>query len=270
MSQQRSFQGLAYLHSLHTHYPELMQDGGLATIDEQLHIGFVKSWITHRQLVDKDSPRRWVPLSERVLAMKHNVWVTSFDRGPEGLRRVGASSSYKGLIHLKPPCDLVLYSNLIWEQTPATIIEFGALQGGSALWFADQLDTLCGAGEVHSFELLDKCIHPSAEHPRLHFHRADLRDLTSLDTELLARLPHPWLVIDDAHEDTAGLLRFMGPMLRTDDYYVLEDVLLKANAQFINELAVACEQIGLMVDTKFTDAFGYNVTCAANGWLCKR
>jgi cephalosporin hydroxylase len=265
----RTFNGLEYLVSLRSHYGQLLKNGGLATLDERLHIGFVRHWAANIELVGVDSPQRFQAIAERAFAMKQNVWITSFDRGPEGLRRVGASSSYKGLIHFKPPCDLVLYTNLIWELAPATIIEFGALQGGSSLWFADQLETLCQIGSVHSFELLDRCIHPNAAHPRLQFHQADLNDLMTLDRNLFLTLPHPWLVIDDAHANVIGLLRFMSELMQAGDYYVIEDALLRATPGQIGELVELCNSATLMVDSKYSDAFGYNVTCAPNGWLRK-
>jgi cephalosporin hydroxylase len=198
-----------------------------------------------------DPPDRFQTLAQREFAMVRNAWSVAADPSPAGLQRIAASSTYKGLAHLKPPQDLVLYSNLIWELQPATIIEFGAFQGGSALWFADQLAALGGTGKVHSFELLEKCIHPTAQHARLH----------------LRSLPHPWLVVDDAHENLYELVPYVAGLLHTGDYYIVEDVLLKPTAQMIREWVTLCEAHSLVVDTKYTDAFGYNVTCAPNAWF---
>jgi cephalosporin hydroxylase len=270
MSRETDFLGNAYIKAIREHYPELMSETALQSIDEQLHIGFVRRWSHSENIVGVDPPSRFQTMDQRSFAMLRNAWSTSADGSAEsGLRRLGASSSHKGLIHLKPPYDLVLYSSLIWELRPATILEFGALQGGSGLWLADQIDICHLEAEVHSFELLDKCIHPSARHERLHFHRADLRDLNSLDDAWLSTLKHPWLVVDDAHENLAELMSLIGGMLQVGDYYVIEDVLLNPTPDVIVAWVQLCTKLNLLVDSKYTDAFGYNVTCSPNGWLRK-
>src|SRR5580704_480847 len=192
------FLGGAYIDAIRTRYPALVNDGAIASVDLKLHIGIVQKWSRCANVLGADSPDRFQSLGQRSFSTVHNAWSAAYSNAESetSLRRLGASSSYKGLVLLKPPYDIVLYSNLIWELRPKTIIEFGALQGGSALWFADQLDACGQDGEVHSFELLDKCIHPSASHRRLHFHHADLRRLDTLDERLFARFPHPWLVVD--------------------------------------------------------------------------
>lgn len=177
--------------------------------------------------------------------------------------------SYKGLMNAKPASDLVLYSNLIWELQPRTIIEFGALQGGSALWFADQLDALCGAGETHSFDRFIECVSPDARHPRLHFHQVDLRDLDTLDKKWLARAPHPWLVVDDAHANIARLFAFIDQYMAAGDYYVIEDAIATMPVESATAMARVAERLGYEVDSRYTDAFGYNVTSAPNAWLRK-
>jgi len=181
-----------------------------------------------------------------------------------------ARFGHKGLMNVKPASDLVLYANLIWELQPKTIIEFGAMQGGSALWFADQLDVLCDAGEVHSYDLVLDGVSPRARHPRLSFHEVDLRDLSTLDRKLIARMPHPWLVVDDAHANVAGLFEALDDHMRPGDYYVIEDALAKAPITWLAEFMRFAEQHGFEVDAHYTDAFGYNMTCAPNGWLRKR
>jgi len=265
------FYGHEYIKDMRTHYPEYVDGEALETVDEKLHIGIVKMWSALGPMVAKDAPNRFQRLADREFAMARNAWEVTLGSSPsiDRLRRFAASFSYKGLVRLKPPYDIVLYSSLIWELRPATIIEFGALQGGSALWFADQLESLGTPGNVHSFELLDKCIHPSANHPRLHFHHADLRDVDSLDRALFTTLPHPWLVVDDAHENLEQLVPFIGEFLESGDYYIIEDVLSNPTIKVIGNWVSLSERLGMMVDTKYTDAFGYNVTCSPNAWFKK-
>jgi cephalosporin hydroxylase len=270
MANREGFLGRSYLTSLSDNYPELVNERSIDSVDNELHVGIIKKWRQSADILGIDSKSRFQSLEERSFSSLRNAWTSAADCNSEnGLRRLAASSSYKGLIHLKPPCDVVLYSSLIWELQPATIIEFGALQGGSALWLADQMDACHLDGEVHSFELLDKCIHPSASHRRLHFHQVDLNDISSLDSRMFSRLPHPWLVIDDAHTNLVELMPYVGGFLECGDYYVIEDVLLFPPPDVVVAWVQLCHRLRLLVDTKYTDAFGYNVTCSPNGWLQK-
>jgi cephalosporin hydroxylase len=261
------FFGKEYIAALQKHYPELVEGERRSTIDRELHLGFVDRWMRDFDAVGVDAPNRFQRITERPWAADQSAWAVS--GGGNNLRNVGAYGSYKGLINLKPAIDLVLYSNLIWELRPQTILEFGSLQGGSACWFADQLDALCGGGEVHSFELCYKCISHRAIHPRLAFHQADLRDLRTLDRNLFGRLPHPWLAVDDAHENLSNLVPFVAGFMKPGDYYVIEDAFMYPTASSIEGIVRGCENMGFLVDSKYTDAFGINVTCSPNGWLVK-
>lgn len=262
------FFGHEYIVALKQHYPELVEGERQFTVGAELHIGFIEKWVNALDKVGVDSPTRFQRIADRPWAAALSAWKVSGGGGD--LRHAGAYCSYKGLINLKPAIDLVLYSNLIWEMRPQTILEFGSLQGGSACWFADQLEVLCGRGEVHSFELCYKCISPQASHPRLHFHEADVRDLMTLEKTLLERLPHPWLVVDDAHENLANLVPFIASLMIPGDYFVIEDAFLHLTAHTIANVVKVCSSAGFLVDSKYTDAFGLNVTCAPNGWLVKQ
>lgn len=178
----------------------------------------------------------------------------------------GAGMHYKGLLNVKSPIDLALYAMLIWELKPATILELGSFQGGSALWFADQLQAQLGGGSVHSFDINPDSVSERARHPAVTFHRADLRQPESLGADLLGALPHPWLVIDDAHVNVLPVLAWLGPHLRSGDYYIIEDVVAMLPA---GELAALLDAQGFLVDTFYCDNYGYNLTISPNGWLRK-
>ncbi|MDA9445767.1 hypothetical protein XI01_03250 [Bradyrhizobium sp. CCBAU 21360] len=173
------------------------------------------------------------------------------------------------MITIKTPFDLALYARLIWELQPKTILELGSFQGGSGLWFADQMSILCeNPGEVHSFDLYTKCIHESAKHPLLTFHQVDLLDVKTLHRDLLTKLPHPWLVIDDVNVEIYSIFSYLNEFLVSGDYYVIEDHPIKANKEVIDGLQLV-EESGYLIDTYYTDAFGINLTCAPNAWLRK-
>lgn len=207
---------------------------------------------------------RFVELAQRNFGFAMNAWSAC-----RGTVPTGATSGYKGLLRIKTPFDIVLYQNLVWELRPKTILEFGSLQGGSGLWLADLMDAFgIDGGQVHSFDLFGKCISPHAQHKRLFFHSANLYDLRSLDDRMLAQLPHPWLVIDDAHVNVLDLTLHMDQFVEVGDYYVLEDVGLSPTVQFVEGLQKICAR-GYAIDTDYADAYGYNVTSAPNGWLRK-
>lgn len=209
--------------------------------------------------------------SDRFAKPTARGWRSSFD--PWGFQRsttiAALARTYKGLINIKSPFDLAMYARLIWELQPRTILELGSFQGGSGLWFADQMSILCdNPGEVHSFDLHTKRIHENAKHPLLTFHQVDLSNVDTLDKNLLMSLPHPWLVIDDAHVQVFSIFSYLSPILGSGDYYVIEDVITMLNKEVFDGLQLV-EQAGFLVDTYYTDAFGINVTCAPNAWFRK-
>ncbi|MCK1623336.1 hypothetical protein IVA98_08895 [Bradyrhizobium sp. 160] len=247
----------AFWELAHKDYPEEMKVGGL--LDQW---GLIDAM---RSIANADYSDRFAKQSGRGSRSSIDPW--SF---PKRSTKVGALAlTYKGLILIKTPFDLALYTRLIWELQPRTIIELGSFQGGSGLWFADQMSVLCEhPGQVHSFDLNIKRIHENAKHPLLTFHQVDLSLVETLDKSLLIKLPHPWLVIDDAHVQVFSVFSYLGDFLVSGDYYVIEDVPIEANKEVIDGLQLM-EQSGFLVDTYYTDAFGTNLTCAPNAWLRK-
>ncbi len=130
MNAKHGFKARDYVAALREHYPDVVSAENIATSDSQFHIGFIKLFLDNVDALGVDSPSRFQNLRDRCFAMNHNLWaeltprVCDFEKYP--------SISYKGLLLLKPAADLVLYSNLIWELQPKTIIEFGPLQGGQS------------------------------------------------------------------------------------------------------------------------------------------
>lgn len=244
----------AFWQAAHKNYPDQTRPG------ENLDWAIALSSVVNDDYSDrfaKPSARGW-------LSSLHPKIV------PDRSTKVGALAlTYKGLMNVKTPFDLALYTRLIWELQPRTILELGSLQGGSGLWFADHMSMLCeNPGEVHSFDLHTQCIHENAKHPLLTFHQVDLSNIAAFDERLLTRLPHPWLVIDDAHVQIFSIFSYLSRFLLSGDYYVIEDEPLRADREIINGLQ-SVEQSGFLVDTYYTDAFGRNLTCAPNAWLRK-
>jgi len=187
--------------------------------------------------------------------------------------------TYKGIPCLKCPIDLAIYTKLIWDIQPRTLIEIGTNRGGSALWFADILAAAGIDCPVFSFDR-DSAVEFSD--PRISFQQADANALAeSLPGPWLAGLPHPWLVIEDSahtYETTLAVLRFFTGAMIPGDLIVVEDGVIddlgltehygggpnRAVGEFLTAHPTAFR---LLED--YCDMFGRNLTYNPNGYLMK-
>lgn len=173
---------------------------------------------------------------------------------------------WKGVLHMKDPFSLAAYPLVVQEVRPRTIIEIGAYHGGSALWLADLLDVFGIDGHVHAFD--HDLSRIGVEDPRVTFRRADSNRVEDYDRGLLGALPHPWLVIEDAHVNVYELLTHLDPFLGPEDYVIVEDTQWP---EFYPDLRRFLLEAGgrYRVDAKYADLFGYNVTWHVNGYIRK-
>ncbi len=188
--------------------------------------------------------------------------------------------SYKGVPTHKSPFDLALYQLLLWEQKPRTLIEIGSKWGGSALWFADVLQNYGIDYTIHSIDTQPLA---NREIPGVIFYQGDGRNLSeTLSSKLLAAMPRPMMVIEDADHrpaTTLAVLRFFDQWLRAGEYIVIEDSIIDdlfdgdrvadleggprpAIADFLRARGLDYE-----VDTRLCDYFGPNLTWNVNGYL---
>jgi cephalosporin hydroxylase len=165
---------------------------------------------------------------------------------------------WRGMPLMKNVFDFAIYPALIAELRPRTVFEVGSGSGASAVWFADNL-ALCGIdGRVHSVDL----VRAAAQHPRVDFYQGDCADPAGLfAAELLRSAPRPWLVVEDAHHNVAAVLEQFHAFLQPGDYLVVEDSEVKRDAL---RSFVGAHPGDYLVDTRFTDYFGRNATCAAD------
>ena len=165
---------------------------------------------------------------------------------------------WRGIPLMKTVFDFAIYPALIAELRPRTIFEVGSGLGASALWFADSLQ-FCGVdGRVYSVDRAK----PAVEHAGIRFFQGDCSDPERLfDPALLQSAPHPWLVVEDAHHNVGGVLEHFHRHLSAGDYLVVEDSDVKRETlRRFN----AMHSGAYLVDTRFTDNFGRNATCAAD------
>ncbi len=207
--------------------------------------------------------------------------ITLFDqRHMFGANTSNGKSCYRGREFLKLPLDVLIYMQLLHKARPATIIEIGSKDGGSALWFADMMGAVRRGSRVVSVDLKA----PQLKHKRILFLEGDATDLGAVLTEeLLAELPRPWLISEDSahvYKTTKAVLDFFKPRLGPGEYFVIEDGVVgelgpRRYAQYDNGVnrAVAdflTESPEFEVDAELCDFFGYNVTGNPNGYIRRK
>jgi hypothetical protein len=176
-----------------------------------------------RLFLDRWEQGRFVEFSrrERSAVHYHSRFGTEF--GADVLLTCQGAPSlmrWRGKPLMKNVFDFAIYPALIAELRLRTIFEIGSGSGASAAWFADLL-TLNGTdGRVHSVDIAQV----QMQHPRVHFHQGDCSDPDSLfPGDLLQTARHPWLVVEDAHHNVAGVLDWLHRFLVPGDYLVVED-----------------------------------------------
>jgi cephalosporin hydroxylase len=155
-------------------------------------------------------------------------------------RRVGQSmfDTYAGIPMLKFPEDLRTYEHLLWSESVEVVIELGAQEGGSALWFRDRLRVLASYGRIRAPRVISVDLDISKA--RAHLSEIDpgyeneiiLLAGDFLDPALRARVRGhvpagaSCLVIDDSahtYETTLGALRGFAPLVKPGGFFVVED-----------------------------------------------
>jgi cephalosporin hydroxylase len=188
--------------------------------------------------------------------------------------------THRGRRCVKSPIDLAIYSRAIWDLRPATVIEIGSLEGGSALWLADLLRGYGFDAHIYS---IDREPPTDVQDDRITFVRGDVHDLDGvLHDAGIADAPHPWFVTEDsAHTREACLIvleafhRHMAP----GDLLVIEDGVLDELGlsdrydggpnRAISEYLTANPGV-FKIRSDLCDMFGQNKTYAPNGYLSRQ
>jgi len=75
--------------------------------------------------------------------------------------RASTRPLWKGISVTKYATDMVLYAEMIYAFQPDYIVEAGTSFSGSAIFFADMLDVLCGGGKVITIDVRNrKAVNP--------------------------------------------------------------------------------------------------------------
>ncbi len=194
---------------------------------------------------------------------------------------VWKSMHYRGVRILKVPSDLWNYQEIFIERGVEWVIETGTRHGGSALFFADLLVLNGSPGRVISIDV-DSSANLVRKHAAIDFLIADSGS-DALAEQLRGRLPErrgPLFMILDSDHSKAHVLRelcALVPLLRADDYLVVEDTCVNGHpvrADFGPGPYEALEEFlsqnpGVFVhDVARETKFGF--TAAPNGYLVKR
>mmetsp|Transcript_43970 Transcript_43970/g.74147 ORF Transcript_43970/g.74147 Transcript_43970/m.74147 type:complete len:551 (+) Transcript_43970:102-1754(+) len=227
------------------------------------------------------SSDRFVP----VLSRPHDSVLTKADFAKISTGKY--KTTWKGCTLMKSPLDLVLYARILEELRPRTIFDFGTCFGGSSLWLADQAEALgLKDFKVVTFDREDMRSKPTREHPRIEFVLGDLFQLNEcLPPKWLASLPHPWLLIEDAHANVYPLLCHLHVFgMQPGDYFFVDDTHPSLPNGFLGtedfdktgfgiekyqevRPFLALASLEYVLDTDLLDMFGFNGTQAANGIL---
>lgn len=185
--------------------------------------------------------------------------------------------SYKGESLLKNPFDLSIYTQLLYDVNPQTIIEIGSYKGASACWLSDMTYSLFNKRTP----ILSIDINPVAlTCDDVQFIIGDANNLELVLDNKLSELKHPILVIEDSnHQPSTSLkvLEYFHNILHVNDYIVVEDSIVlflpdKANYDGYGP-ALAIDTFlrkypdNYIIDSRYCDHYGYNVTWNTNGYL---
>lgn len=200
------------------------------------------------------------------------------------------AQKWRGIIHNKGPIEIALYQMLIYELSPRTIVELGALNGGGAIWMADICSLFGLNSKLISIDIDLNLVAPVAMNDgRVEFIEGDANKIESvLPAQRLRDLPHPWLIIEDCHVNTAGILdHFYDGGLEPGDYLIVEDTNQDAwdawSDEWMDTDRVArgkrklptmtewtASKSDMLVDRKYLDMYGYNSSKNWNSVLVKR
>ncbi|MCC6952788.1 MAG: hypothetical protein IT290_01585 [Deltaproteobacteria bacterium] len=193
-----------------------------------------------------------------------------------GFERGVYYSSYRNITCLKNPCDLAIYQMLLWEIRPTLILEFGALRGGSALYFADLLRLMGGDRRVHTYDIDGSNIAPQVlSDPNITFH---LGGYEAFEPSVV-RSDDRVLVIDDAahsYECTKEILQRTARFVTPNSYMIVEDTLAGSTRPHLNGGPIRAIDEFLAtttdfdVDARWETFYGSENTNNARGFLRRR
>ncbi|CAB3985265.1 rhamnosyl O-methyltransferase-like [Paramuricea clavata] len=197
-------------------------------------------------------------------------------------------TNWNGVEVLKSSLDLITMQDLFGREKPATVIEFGSYTGGCALWYADLLKCFGVKSHVYSIDISLDCLHKTAKmREDITFIKADVtKDMEKVFPEkMLKELPHPWFISEDCHVPLEYTLGYLEPFMEPGDYLLVEDThpsfcahtgqglytpgFDEVGFEKLNDLTEFLKSRSgkFVVDSHYTDFFGYNGSSSMNSYL---
>ena len=197
---------------------------------------------------------------------------------------------HRGIDLMKGCHDLVIYMQLLGYVKPATIIEIGVASGGTTIWMADMLKLMDIECKIYSMDIDLTLLHDRVKKfqpANVKFIQGDSYKVEeTFSPEFLHTLPHPWIVIEDAHENFPDILKYFHTYMQVGDYFIVDDTNPHAfitigmrkvypdykgewgpgKLNWLRRFLTEHNQY-YAVDSFFTDLFGYNVTANWNGFI---
>lgn len=191
----------------------------------------------------------------------------------------GYLQTWKGILLNKGVTEIAIYPMLLHELQPKTVIEIGALNGGGAIWLADHLELFGIDSSVYSIDIDLSLLDPQAkEDKRVQFLQGDCNNISAaFPPDMLSSLPHPWLIIEDAHINLTGVLDYFHQNgLTQGDYLIVEDTNkihwqlwqdewddreeMEQGSRKMDDLRhwISQYENDYLVDTYYQDMYGYN------------
>ena len=193
---------------------------------------------------------RYIPFSKRPTTSHIHIDTLLMSQG------VKDCMTWRGIALGKSVYDFALIPMMLWDIQPATILEIGSGEGASAIWMADLCKSYELPTKVYSMDIEP----PSIEYEGVTFFQGDSREISNFNTE---NLPHPWLILEDAHIEVNRIMRYFEKHMHIGDYIIIEDT----RGRMQTKLKVPNT---LHVDAYYCDYFGRNATSSMNTILCKR
>jgi cephalosporin hydroxylase len=124
---------------------------------------------------------------------------------------------------VKPPFDLWVYQEIIYETRPDVVVETGTYRGGSAHFMASVFDLL-GHGRITTIDIEDL---ERPQHPRITYLSGDsiAPDMVERVKESIGPDEKVMVILDSAHNRNHVLeeMRAYGPLVKRGQYMVVED-----------------------------------------------
>jgi cephalosporin hydroxylase len=162
-------------------------------------------------------------LAERA---EHRPTIDAFHRVFYASRQTHGMTYFEGVPLLKNPMDLWIYQEIIWDLRPTLIIETGTAYGGSALYFARQVERVGGKGMVLTID-----IEPAKHLPR-NDHITYLNPFSSIDPNVVRAVracasthPRVMVVLDSDHSEAhvRAELEAYADLVTPGQFLVVED-----------------------------------------------